>query len=113
MNAVGWAVFGIGAVGGAISTMAIIDARKQFRKAMEWASRYQQLRREMDGHARDFVSAVYGDDAQIVALHALIIKANGEYIWCDTADRPIQLHTLGKGAEDGAELPAQAGGGGD
>lgn len=113
MNAAGWAVFAIGAIGGAVSSLAVIDARKQHRRAMEWAARYEQLRREMDGHAREAVRAVYGDGAQIIALHATIVRVNGEYLWCDTADRPILLHTLGREAKNGAKLPAQAGGGGD
>lgn len=72
--------------------------REESRSAVQWCARYRQLRRESDEAARAIARMTFGDDAEIVALHATIVRVDGRCLWYDMADRPVRVNELGDGA---------------
>lgn len=73
---------------------------EESRSAAQWCARYRQLRRESDEAARTIARETFGPDAEIIALHATIVRADGRCLWYDMTDRPVRLHELRDGAEE-------------
>ncbi len=95
-----WGVLIAGTIGIAFIFATWLLWREESRSAAQWCARYKQLRRESDEAARDITRRTFGNDAEIIALHATIIRVDGRCLWYDLADRPVRVHDLGDGAEE-------------